>query len=237
MKTIICLFVFVFSLLSAADIPRHLADVRVLQENVLPQDNSYRHTDSDVRWKGYDGATKYVSHTDCSGLVDALLYHSYHINREEMRIWMGKPHAKAKNYFRVIGEQKGFDHIHHIKDVRPGDFVAMKFLPWAGDRGHDTGHIMIINELPREMGPRDLKGENLIEWAVEVIDSSHGHGKTDTRFRNGKFHPGIGKGHAALYTNREGIVVGYSWTPKENSVYHDSSDRPLVIGRLKSVEK
>lgn len=223
----------ILSSASAADLPKHLADVRVLQENVLPENNSYRHRDSVVLWKGYKDATKYMCHTDCSGLVDALLEHSYHLNREDLRHWLGKAHAKAKNYFRAIGEQDRFEHIRFIRDVRQGDFVAMKFLAWAEDKGHDTGHIMIVNQMPKEIGLRTIAEEKLMEWSVEVIDSSHGHGPTDTRYWDGVYHPGIGKGVAALFTNHEGEIVGYSWTPSEKSIYHDKSDRPLVVGRLK----
>lgn len=214
-------------------IPKHLEDVRILQENVLPQDNSYRHKDSIVEWKGYHGATKYICHTDCSGLVDALLVHSYHLDREKMREWLGKAHAKAQNYFRVITEQDGFEHIRQIKNVLPGDFVAMKFLPGFKGKGHDTGHIMIVNQLPQKVGPRVHQGEHLIEWSVEIIDCTRGHGKTDTRYRDGSYHSGIGKGVAALYTDNEGILVGYSWTPGEHSIYFDKNERPMVVGRYK----
>lgn len=219
----------------ASDIPPHLRDVRQLQENVLQADNSYRHSDSVVEWKGYNGASKYICHTDCSGLIDALLAHSYHFTKQNLLEWLGRAHAKSRDYFRVINDEKGFVHIHKVDEIQLGDFVAMKFLPWAEDAGHDTGHIMVINELPRKIGDRSIEGVDLVEWAVEVIDASHhGHGKTDTRYHQGRYWPGIGKGVAALFSNADGIVVGYTWTPNEASVFWGQGERPLVIGRIKA---
>jgi hypothetical protein len=215
-----------------AELPKHLVDVRILQEGVLPQNNSYRHSDSIVEWKGYGGAQAYICHTDCSGLIDALLAHSYGYSHATLRNWLGRADAKARNYFRVIGEQNGFARFYRINEILPGDFIAIKFLPWASDKGHDTGHIMVLNQLPQMLGQRAIEGRILTVWAIEVIDCSHGHGTTDTRYRDGRYWPGVGKGIAALYTDQSGVITGYSWTPSVNSTYNGGDRRPLDIGRL-----
>lgn len=234
MKLSLLLIVFTlcnFALLLAEE-PRHLIDLRVLQENVLPANTDYRHKDREVKWKGFDDAKDYISKTDCSGLVNSLLIHSYQLPKLKMRSILGRVNAKASDYYRTILNQKGFKHIKHIRDVEAGDFIAIKFLPWAEDKARDTGHIMVVNNRPKQEKVRSVDGQVLLEWAVEVIDSSHGHGTTDTRYREGRYWPGLGKGVAALYTDKEGDILGYSWSTADKSLYYDKENRPLVVGRL-----
>lgn len=216
-----------------AAIPRHLVDARLLQENVLPQDTSYRHRHRIVAWKGYDNMSKYICHTDCSGLINRLLEHSYKLSKETLHHWLGgRIRPLAKNYYKAIHGQDGFTRIDNVRQILPGDLVAMEYLPWAGDAGHDTGHILLVNAIPQQRGA--LSGSGLQQWSVEVIDCSHGHGKKDTRFRLGKYWPGIGKGFFALYSKPSGQLVGYSWTTASRSVFYGENKRPLAVGRLAS---
>src|SRR5437764_11397104 len=66
-------------------VPPHLRAARVLLENVQPERNSYAHRPSIVRFKGEEGAKDYVCHTDCSGLIDALIHNSYGYTPQEFR--------------------------------------------------------------------------------------------------------------------------------------------------------
>ena len=221
--------------LEAEEIPQHLIDLRQLQENMLPQDTSYRHRDSEVTWKGDNGATKYVCHTDCSGLIDRLLEHTYGISKIRLKDWLGgRIRPRTKNYYQAVKDQNGFEHLENVKLLRPGDFIAIKFLPGSGDRGHDTGHIMVVNGYPVETEGSSKQNPNLQQWSIDIIDCSHGHGKSDSRYHDGKYWPGIGKGNFALYTNQNGGLIGYSWTPSPNSIFYGEDKRPLAAGRLNS---
>ena len=91
---------------------------------------------------------------DCSGLIDALLRRSYGVGEAALHSWIGgRRRPLAKNYYKTFVEQRGFQRIGQIGAILPGDFIAMEFLPWAGDKGHDTGHILVVNGLPREIVP------------------------------------------------------------------------------------
>lgn len=219
--------------LSAEEMLQHLANVRILQENTLPQDTSYRHHDQIVRWKGENGAIKYECHADCSGLIDALLNYSYGISKTALEILLQTRHRPlARNYYEAFIGQRGFRRIDQIAAIQPGDFIAIKYLPWAGDKGHDTGHILVVNGAPKEIAQFHANGVMTRRFAIEIIDCSSGHGKEDSRYRNGRYHPGIGKGTFSVFTNERGVITGYSWSPTKDSKYYGADKRPLAIGRL-----
>jgi hypothetical protein len=210
--------------------PAHLSDLRLLLETVTPDNTSYRHRDIVVAWRGRNGAEKSVSHADCSGLIDRLLEHSYGYSPEQLREWLGGRHRPlAANYYHAILDQNGFHRITKIGQILPGDFIAMKYLPGHGDKHDDTGHVMMIDARPQQISSNIQQYQR---WSVEVIDSSGGHGRQDTRFRDSKFHSGLGKGYFSLYTNSDGTLVGYSWTTSDSSKFYDDTARPLVVGRL-----
>lgn len=220
--------------LCGQEIPKHLADVRQLQQNTLPQNTSYRHRDRIVLWAGLNGASVFECHTDCSGLINALLEHSYNISKEQLHMWIGgKRRPRAKNYFDTFVEQKGFNRIQQINDLMPGDFIAMKYLPGSGDKGHDTGHILVVNSMPTEVTLHPETNPLMRRWTIEVIDCTRGHGRTDSRFWDGKYHPGIGKGNFSLFTDQQGNLVGYAWSTAQDSKFQGSNTRPLAAGRLR----
>src|SRR5436305_250370 len=70
--------------------PKHLQDAQLLLRNLRQQDNSYEHGEGVVRWKGSGGAKRNESHTDCSGLFNHLLPHSYGYSKAEIARWFGK---------------------------------------------------------------------------------------------------------------------------------------------------
>lgn len=209
----------------------HLMNLRNLLETVAPEDSSYRHHDSVVLWKGQDGAEKAVSHADCSSLLNKLLEYTYGISPAQLKAWLGgrvRPHAR--NYYQAILNQNRFQRIRFIQQILPGDIIAMRYLHGHGDKARDTGHVMVINGLPRQI---KSNLEYYQRWSVAVIDSSGGHGKKDTRFRNGESHSGLGEGDFSLYSKSDGTIVGYSWTTSDSSKFYDDTARPLVVGRLK----
>lgn len=228
---LICLFLISISSLSAD--PRLLTDLRVLLEQVTPSNTAYVHGRPRVVWQGEHGAAAAVCFTDCSGLIDALLRHSYGYTPADLHRWTGKRRPKARDYYRMIKENSHFQRIFRIADVQPGDILAIWYPPGAPDPGHDTGHVAVIDAVPDAMQAKRPFISNTRQWKLTVIDSSGGHGIDDTRYLgNGKHRRGLGKGAMRLYTDQEGNLVGYTWSLGNESVYHPNDERPLAIGRF-----
>jgi len=204
----------------------------LLVENIQPENTDYQHKKGTVKWQGVNGADGYESHTDCSGLLNALLERSYGLKSTDFEQWLGVRRPLAITYHYAIESKNGFARIDRISDIRPGDIIAIKYPPDADN----SGHIMIVSEKPHR---RTKDTEPVVaeteQWEIAVIDSSEsGHGKTDTRRRtDGSFGQGVGKGIFRLYCDRQGRFTGYSWSTFPNSEYHDQNDRPLAIGRLR----
>ena len=211
-------------------IPPHLQAARALLKGVRPEENSYRHRPSVVRFKGEQGATQYICYTDCSGLIDALFKYSYGYTPKDFRKWTAKRRAVSSSYNRTISNGYGFNKITNINDVLPGDLITYKLPP--GSR--NFGHVMLVDEKPKRRQSSPPLIPDTTQWVVTIIDcTGHGHGVHDTRFLgNGKYHSGIGRGEIRLYTNSEGTVVGFSWSVLPKSKFYDLVSRPLVIGRL-----
>jgi len=204
---------------------------QLLVKNIKPENTDYLHKKGSVKWAGVDGADGYESHTDCSGLLNALLERSYDLKTADFEQWVEVRRPLAITYFDAIESKNRFVPIERISDVRPGDIIAIKYPPDADN----SGHVMIVSEKPQR---RTKDTEPIVpeteQWEIAVIDSSEsGHGKTDTRRRaDGSFGQGVGKGIFRLYCDRQGRFTGYSWSKFLNSEYHDQNDRPLAIGRL-----
>jgi hypothetical protein len=205
---------------------------QLLVKNIEPENTDYLHKKGTVKWAGVDGAEGYESHTDCSGLLNALLERSYGLTATDFEQWLGVRRPLAITYHDVIESKNRFIPIDRISDVRPGDIIAIKYPPDADN----SGHVMIVSEKPHR---RTKDTEPVVaeteQWEIVVIDSSEsGHGKADTRRRtDDSFGQGVGKGIFRLYCDRKGRFTGYSWSTFPNSEYHDQNDRPLAIGRLR----
>jgi hypothetical protein len=212
--------------------PKHLCAARQLESGVSPSDTSYAHVNSDIQWQELNG--KYVCHTDCSGLINAILQYSYGYSSLDYLYWLGKERPKARHYFDAIYSQKKFKKIECINDLMPGDILAMRFLPQAQDAAHDSGHIMIVNEYPKLHEISIPLIENTKQWTVSVIDCTRqGHGTLDSRYRGYKqFKEGIGNGPFRIYSDLNDQIIGYAWSPSRYALFYGSDQRPLVAGRL-----
>ena len=209
-------------------IPKHLADAREIVQHLDLSNTNYEHGEGHIVWVG----TR-ESHTDCSGFVDLLLSRCYGYDRADYKKWFNSHRPSAARYHDAIVEQIGFSSIPRIHDVRPGDFLAVKYLK----RKDNTGHVMLVAETPRRMNPKKPLIDRTEQWEVGVIDSSQsGHGPTDTRHKkgkNGKDHDGLGHGMVRIYANHDGDIAGFTWSTLEVSEFKDPADEPMVIGRLK----
>ena len=211
--------------------PTHLDLARILVRELRPADTSYQHKQGYIIWKGENGAEGYQSHVDCSGLLNVLLERAYGITPNDFEKWLGKRRPLASEYFNAITQQQNFRAITSIGNVRPGDIIAIRYPPGTND---NTGHIMIVNDVPLLRKPSKPEVEGTEQWEVGVIDSSEsGHGKTDTRRKpDGSFGDGVGQGMLRIYTKTNNEIVGYTWSTFAVSDYYDQNTRQLVIGRI-----
>ena len=207
------------------NIPSHLVWARLMLYAILYKDGitTYRHTNGPVFWAAYNNQPNYISITDCSGFVNALLKQAYDLPIG----WSGVNRAYASTYYRMINEQKYFTKITNIKNAKIGDFIVFKILPNT-NKSDNTGHIMIINQEPKLI---NNQSSNTLQWSVNIIDQSSAHGTNDSRYQNKQ--TGLGTGYIRIYTDTEGNLLGHSWSTESNSRYIDKTERPLVIGRLK----
>lgn len=214
---------------ATAEEPRHLADALKLLKKVDLSHTTYEHGDWKVVWEG-----TCESHTDCSGLIDALLVHTYGYDKDAFHKWFGSRRPTATRYYDVIMEQKGFERIESVRDVKPGDVIVMKNLH-KKDPKDSTGHCMLVVEAPKPEARKSADGRE--GWEVVIIDSSKsGHGPTDTRHAkgaDGKDHDGLGTGVFRIYTDERGKPVGFSWSTVKASKFVGPDAEPLVVGRLK----
>jgi hypothetical protein len=209
----------------------HLYWAEKIVGGIKPKDMNYQHGTQIVRWKGIDGAKKYESHADCSGFLDALLKRAYGLSDQYLNQWMGaKKRPLAHHYFDAIKLKKKFNPVVRIQDVRPGDFIAIRYLPGDPEnKDNNTGHVMLVAQKPRQKKATAPVVPQTHQWEVTVIDQSRsGHGPKDTR---GK-HAGVGRGVFRLYADKAGKIQGYSWSTSAKSKYRSQKQRPLVIGRL-----
>ncbi len=213
---------------SANGVPQHLADVLALVRDLDLDNTAYVHGEGSVTWDGTPEA-----YVDCSGLINALLEHSYGYDQTQLEMWFGTGRPRAADYHDAIANQIGFRQITSLKDARPGDLLAIKY---ADPQPGSTGHIMVMAGPIRQMAPVGPVIEGTQQWQVPVIDSAQsGHGPTDTRHGKGdggKDHDGVGQGILRIYTDPNGVVLGYTWSTSTTSSFHGQDDRNLVIGRL-----
>jgi len=209
----------------------HLELARILVRELRPEDTSYQHKQGYIIWKGENGSEGYQSHVDCSGLLNVLFERAYGITPNDFEKWLGKRRPLASEYFNAISQQQNFRAITAIGNVRPGDIIAIRYPPGTND---NTGHIMIVNEVPSRRKSSKPEIDGTEQWEVSVIDSSEsGHGKTDTRCKpDGSFGDGVGQGVLRIYTDSGNQIVGYTWSTFAVSDYYDQNTRQLVIGRL-----
>jgi hypothetical protein len=216
--------------LGGNETPKHLSDARNLVKNLDLKNTSYAHGQPKVHF-----SEPYSSHTDCSGFLDALLQHSYRYTEADFAKWFGSKRPTAEKYHDAIQKGVGFKRITLMKNVRPGDILAVKYLT----EKDNTGHIMIVAGEPKSRDPSEpIVKDSYRQWEVAIIDSSmSGHGSSDTRHKKGKEgkdHNGLGEGILRIYTNQQDQIVGFSWSTAAISKFADMETQHMVVGRLKA---
>ena len=207
--------------------PKHLRDAQALVQQLDLKNTNYEHAQGKIVWSG-----TVESHTDCSGLIDHLLMHSYGYTPDAFKRWFDSHRPTARRYHDAMAAQRGFMLIQSIQDLRPGDLIAIKYLI----QKENTGHIMLVAQPPQRIAPKKPIVGDSEQWAVTVIDSSEtGHGTTDTRHKmgpNGKDLPGLGQGVFRLYTNHLGTIIGFAWSTLTVSKFVAPNEEHVILGRL-----
>jgi hypothetical protein len=211
-------------------IPKHLADAQMLIANISQADNAYQHRDCYIKWKGEDGATRYQNRSDCSDFLALLVEHSYGVTTEQLKEWTGHRRPLADNWHDAIVAGKGFERIRKLSDAHPGDVLAIKFPPHLPD----TGHIMTVDQPPRQITAKPPMRPGTQQWDVTIVDSTKsGHGPQDTRIKSdGTSGQGVGRGTIRIYTDSTGAIAGYCWSDDSKSDFRPQDERNMVIGRL-----
>ena len=208
-----------------------LAAAQELLTQVAPENTSYKHKEPVVRWST-DPANPAWCHTDCSGLIIALLEHNDpQFDGDAFKRWLNARRPTARRFYDAIAEGKGFQRIEKISDVQPGDIIAMKYQPG----GENTGHTMLVAGAPHQIAAVEPLSEGTTQWLVTIIDETgSGHGPNDTRrLEGGKFRSGLGQGEFRLYAHPDGTLAGYAWSAHPRSQFYGADgDRVVAVGRL-----
>jgi len=207
--------------------PKHLVEAKQLLKQVSLSNTSYKHGTSEIVWQGTCSV-----HADCSGFMDGLLSHTYGYDEATFKKWFDSRRPTAARYHDAIVQGNGFTEVKTVGNVRPGDIIAVKYL----HRKDNTGHVMLVAELPQRMKAKKPIMEGTEQWEITVIDSSQsGHGSTDTRHhqgKDGKDHDGLGQGVLRLYTDKQGHIAGFAWSTLGASKFAEPTEEHVVIGRL-----
>jgi hypothetical protein len=149
----------------------------------------------------------------------------------------------AEDFVLSIERGKGFERIQTVDDMRPGDLLAHAMLSKEDQKQTSTtGHVFLINSLPKPITPKRPIVEGTRQYEVSIIDSNEEHvGADDTRLAN-PANPikGLGKGTIRLYSDSNGALVGWARTFPHSSRFFsyspafpsDTKLRKAVMGRL-----
>jgi hypothetical protein len=222
---------FAVGAVSQADEPRHLKDAVKLVRAIDVQHTEYRHQDPLVRWPNANGGQIAECRTDCSGFMNALIEHTYHVGSADLAAWLGRERPRATEYFKAVEAKNHFRPLSNIREIVAGDIIVIRYLPNDPENtAHNTGHVLLAAEPAAPLG----NTPHGTSWQIKVIDESHsGHGPQDTRHQpGGKFYPGLGTGALQLVTDAQGHITGYAWSTAAKSEFHSVQTRPIAVGRL-----
>ena len=214
--------------------PAHLLQAMQLVEDIKGADeNVYGGGKRHIEWE-----TGHISaRTVCSSFITLLLEHTYGWNDQDIKMWLDTTDPMAFAYHDAIVDHKRFLRIVHVKALRPGDILAVKYTDKhvSSNGVEDTGHVMVVAEEPHVMTSVKPLKPGTAQYLVIVIDSSaSGHGPNDTRRKSdGRLAGGIGRGEMRLYAASDGRIAGYTWSAATKSPYYSAPNRDIVAGRLR----
>jgi hypothetical protein len=157
--------------------------------------------------------------TMCSTLITKLESYFGRAPVDRVELY-GKSMPRAEDYHRAILASSGFLKVQDIRDIRPGDLIAIRFRTRV--RGF-SGHCALVAGPPEQWTPG--------RWWVSVIDSTDApHGVSDPR-EIGNYR-GLGKAGMMLLCDENFTVSGYQWSPGAEPRLIADQERMIAIGRF-----
>jgi len=206
------------------------AIARELVENIKPQDNRYSLGNQFISFPG-DSLSKYSMRADCSGFLLAIFERAKYPTRHQMSFLASFPNRKrpaAEDFVHSIENEKGFKRIRNVEDMRPGDLLAHAMLDIEDQKQTGTtGHVFLINSLPKQIKPRKPIVEGTRQFEVSIIDSNEEYvGADDSRLTDPSNKiKGLGRGTIRIYADSSGELVGWARTFKNTARFFSYSPR------------
>lgn len=224
------------------DPPHHLLLAEEVAETIVPSANSYN-SPAKVTWAGENGLEHSTVRAKCASFVTQVLKKAYGVDLEP---WFGSSSPNSTCYHDTIEVEDGFTLIEDVKDVRPGDIVAIRYddagckiLSCGSHIGcSSSGHTMLVESIPTPRAATAPEIPGTKQYTLAVVDvTSAPHGPSDSRWQanpDESHDQGVGTGEVRLYVDADDpdrSIVGYTWSTSKSSEYHPQSQRDLVIGR------
>jgi hypothetical protein len=215
----------------ADPVPKHLTLARELVENIKPEDNRYRLGGFAVTFPGDVFSSKYSVNADCSGFVLALFDRAGYRTQSRMSYLDGgykRRRPASEDFVHSIEHGAGFQRILDVREARAGDVLAHAMTDAADKlQAGTTGHVLLINSVPRPIEPLAPVVEGTQQYEVSVIDTNEEWtGPDDTRLSDpANKVKGAGRGTLRLYADAEGQLVGFARTFKGTKRFFSYSAR------------
>jgi hypothetical protein len=114
---------------------------------------------------------------------------------------------------QLDGSQPGWQPVHRVVDLEPGDVVAWTYAKPKGS----NGHALVVGSTPKAVGTN--------QYLVTVWDSTATPHGSDTRLTNPKNLPGgngkpsgLGSGQVVVDAAPDGSIARVHWTPTGSAV-------------------
>lgn len=228
------------------DIPRHLAIARELVDNIKPDDNRYVLGGQFIAFPADGPSSRYAVRADCSGFLLALFARAGYRTRLQMVFLDDGPRRKrprAEDFLHSIEQEKGYQRVRTIEDIRPGDLLAHAMLLKEDQKQTGTtGHVFLLDSAPKPIAARRPIVAGTRQFELSIIDSNEEHvGADDSRLTGGSGAiTGLGRGTIRIYGDANGELVGWARTfPNANRFFSysprfpsDTKLRRAAIGRL-----
>jgi len=214
--------------------PPHLALAEQLVSSLKGvADNHYGGGARHIDWD----ATPPTARVVCSSFATLLLQKAYDLSDREIEKMGHGRNPMAQDYFDATGPGKAFEMDSRFRDIRPGDFLFIKYTNGHISRNgvEDTGHVMLVASVPERAAKRGDAPKNSIVYTLQVIDSSaSGHGPKDTRHTGpNQYTGGVGEGTVRIAVDPStDAIVAYSWSDQTKSEYFSPPGRVMVAARL-----
>jgi len=196
-------------------------------------DNHYGGGARHIDWDSPSPSVRCV----CSSFTTLLLQKAYNLSDGDIEKMGHGKNPMAQDYFDATGPGKAFETAAKFRDIRPGDFLFVKYTDGHVSRNgvEDTGHVMLVASAPERAEKRGDAPKNSIVYTLQVIDSSaSGHGPKDTRHTGpNQYTGGVGEGTVRVAVDpTTDAIIAYSWSDQAKSEYFSPPDRVMVAARF-----